>query len=1037
MAQDQEQLRKPRSGWRTFGLVVWITVKWLVIFGITGALFAGGIATGYVAALVKDDPVRPGSELEAKVNENALTGFVYFNDGTTPVGQLRTDEDRRLVDLSNIPQSVIDALLSTEDSNFYNHIGVDYKGLGRAVKEKLLNEDRQTGGSTLTQQVARRVFLSLDRTDSRKFKEILLSIRMERYLTKEQILAAYLNKMPFGNGSSGYNLYGIKSASIGIFNIADLNKLNLAQSAYLAGLPQLPSAYSAFNGKGQFNESGFNRAISRQKFVLSRMLETGRITQAEYDEALAFDIKGSLAPHREKAYNTFPYLMLETEREAAELIALKQNPNLQKADLAKSENAEIVQAAREQLLRSGYRIYTTIDKVIYNNMREIGNDPDNFGPTSKSKGPEQAAAIMIDHHTGAILGMLEGRDFNIEQMNYATQMTRQPGSTMKPISAYLPALEAGLVQPASVLDDSPIILKDGQKGYHIPMNANKKFNGLVTARDALNRSLNIPALKLFLDKVTIEKAWEFSRSLGITTLQPEDDNAQTGVIGGLSKGVSVKELTNAYATIPNGGKYNEPYLISKIVDASGHIVYEHKLAPKQVYSEQTAFLMTDMLRTVIADRSGTGHSVASSFDAYGKIPIAGKTGSTQSYGDVWFMGFSPDITLGVWVGYKEQKNTLVKASQSRARTLWSKIMNETVKDRPDIFKTDAFPQPGGLVKATVSSVSGLLPSPLIRSSGLLTTDWFNKKYLPVKVDDVLGAMSFIRYNGVNYIAQDGTPADFVFTKTTIRREKPLGDLIEEINKAQAVMPAEYRKPISAFIPKDAESEAPSRLDPRQDDGAAPSAPSNVALESLSGAYRITFSASPQNDVVGYRLYRSSGGDFAKVGDSILAGDATAFVDRSGGFGSTYYVTAVDVAGHESERSQTVSPGGSITLPGLPGFPGTGNGSGDGEAPPATEQPGNEQQQPAAMKPSGPSGLKASGTGTGVKLEWSGNSAAEGVTSYQVYFSAGNDGSFQNIGSTGGTSFEYVAPISTGTFRITAVNAAGESDFSQAVTWSAR
>ncbi|OXM15819.1 transglycosylase domain-containing protein [Paenibacillus herberti] len=1016
MAQEQEQPRKPRSGWRTFGLVVWTTTKWLFIFGVTGALFAGGIATGYVGALVKDDPVRPGNELEAKVNENSLTGFVYFNDGTTPVGQLRTDEDRRLVDLNNIPQSVIDALLATEDSNFYSHIGVDYKGLGRAIKQKLLNEEVQTGGSTLTQQVARRVFLNLDRTDSRKFKEILLAVRMERYLSKEQILAAYLNKMPFGNGSSGYNLYGIKSAAIGIFNISDLNKLNLAQSAYLAGLPQLPSAYSAFNGKGEFNAKGFNRAMSRQKRVLGQMLLTGRITQAEHDEAIAFDVKSSLAPRREKAYNTFPYLMLETEREAAEILALKQNPKLKKQDLAKSENSEIMENAREQLLRSGYRIYTTIDKVIYNNMREIANDPDNFGPTSKSKGPEQAAAIMIDHHTGAILGMMEGRDFNIEQMNYATQMTRQPGSAMKPLGAYLPALEAGLVQPASVIDDSPIILKDGQKGYHIPMNASKKFYGLVTARDAFNRSLNIPALKLFIDKVTIDKAWEFTRSLGITTLQPEDKGAQTGVIGGLSKGVTVEELTNAYATIPNGGKYNDPFMISKIVDASGNIVYEHKQAPKKVYSEQTAFLMTDMMRTVISSRNGTGRSLSSSFNAYGEIPIAGKTGTTQDYGDVWFMGFSPDVTLGVWVGYKEQKNTLVKASQSRARTLWSEIMNETVKDRREIFKTKEFPKPDGLIRATVSSVSGLLPSSVVRSSGLLTTDWFNKKFVPVKVDNVLGAMSFIKYNGVNYIAQEGTPSDFVYTKTTIRREKPLGELMEEIKKAQSVMPSEYRRPLSAFVPQDADDEAPSLLDPRRDDGAAPAAPTNVSLEAVDGAYRISFSGSPQNDVVGYRLYRSTAGGFAKYGDSILSGDSLAFVDRSGGFGTSYFVTAVDVAGRESGRSQTVSPGGWNELP-------------------DTQLPGGDSPQTDGV-PAAPSGLSASGTGTGVMLQWSGNESTDGVTSYQVYYSAGNDGSFQYIGATANTSFEYVAPITTGTFRITAMNATGESGFSSAVTWSA-
>ncbi len=1038
MAQEHEQAPR-RSGWRTFGLVVWITAKWLIIFGITGALFAGGIATGYVAALVKDDPVRPGSELEAMVNENALTGFVYFNDGTTPVGQLRTDEDRRLVDLQNIPQSVIDALLSTEDSNFYSHIGIDYMGFGRAVKQKLLNESSQTGGSTLTQQVARRVFLSLDRTDARKVKEILLSIRMERYLTKDQILAAYLNKMPFGNGSSGYNLYGIKSAAIGIFNISDLSKLNLAQSAYLAGLPQLPSSYSAFNGKGVFNPDGFRRATARQKIVLSRMLVTGRITQAQYDEAIAFDLKSTLAPHKEKAYNTFPYLMLETEREAATILAMKQNPNIKKSDLAKTENAEILASAREQLLRSGYRVFTTIDKVIYNNMREVASNPDNFGPASKTKGPEQAAAIMIDHRSGAVLGMMEGRDFNIEQMNYATQMTRQPGSAMKPIGAYLPALEAGLVQPASVIDDSPIILKDGQKGFHIPMNANKKFNGLVTAREALNRSLNTPALKLFLDKVTIPKAWDFARSLGISTLQPSDDNAQTGVIGGLSKGVTVEELTDAYATIPNGGVYNEPFMISKIVDSEGHIVYQHEIKPKRVYSEQTAFLMTDMLRTVISDASGTAHSLTSGFKSYGKIPIAGKTGSTQSYGDVWFMGFTPDITLGVWAGYKEQKNVLLKDSHSRARSLWTEIMNQTVADRPELFKTEAFPKPDGLVKATVSTVSGMLPSDLIRSRGLLVTDWFNKNYVPTKVDNVLGSMSFITYNGVNYIAKDTTPSDFVFTKTVIKREKPLGELMDEINKAQQAMPSEYRRPLSAFIPKDATDDAPSMVDPRQDDGAAPSAPSNLSLEAVNGAYRISFAASPEKDVVGYRLYRSQGRGFSKHGESILSGSTLSFSDRSGSLLSSYYVTAVDVGGHESAPSTTVSPFGAL-LPGVPGDTGQGgdNGGAGTDNPGGVTPPDPGATVPEATPPSAPSapaGLNVSVDGQTVKLSWTLNADTEGVTRYEVYYSPNNDGNYQSIGSATTNSFSATMASTAGTYRINAVNAAGASPYSSAVVFS--
>lgn len=187
-----------RSRWRIFGRVLLINIKWFSLAGVLGVLFAGGLISGYVAALVHDEPVRSRQLIYEKVNENALTSFVFFNDQVTPVGRMRMEEDRQLVDLKDVPQSIVDALISTEDSQFYEHQGVDLKGTARAVKQKLLNENRQTGGSTLTQQVARRVFLSLDKTDSRKVKEMLLALRMERFMSKDKILTAYLNKMPFG-----------------------------------------------------------------------------------------------------------------------------------------------------------------------------------------------------------------------------------------------------------------------------------------------------------------------------------------------------------------------------------------------------------------------------------------------------------------------------------------------------------------------------------------------------------------------------------------------------------------------------------------------------------------------------------------------------------------------------------------------------------------------------------------------------------------------------------------------------------------------
>ncbi|WP_379133403.1 transglycosylase domain-containing protein [Paenibacillus sp. sgz500958] len=949
--------KRKRSWLRRFGSVV----KWMFILGIMGILFAGGAVAGYITSIVKDDPVRSVQLIQQQVSQNAITGFAYFRDGA-PIGQLRTEEDRRLIEYNDIPQLIIDAVLSIEDKDFYTHHGVDVTGTLRAVKQKLLNESVQTGGSTLTQQLARRVFLSLDRTEDRKVKEILLSLRLERFLTKEEILTAYLNKVPFGNGSNGYNVFGIKAASKGIFGQDDLDKLNVAQAAYLAGLPQLPSSYSAFNGVGEFNEANFKRAIERQHLVLRRMLEENKITSSQYEEALAFDIKGSLAAHTKKAYATYPYLMLETERKAAEImLSINEEKSGEVAGEvaveASSDNALLLEEARQQLMTGGYRIYTTIDKKVYSAMHSISDDSENFTKDSKTKGKEQTAGMMIDNKTGAILGMIEGRDFNIEQMNYATQMVRQPGSTMKPIAAYLPALEAGLIQPAGVLDDAPIILKDGSKGFHIPKNANNRYQGLVTARYALNKSLNLPALKLFNQKVGIENSWAFAKKLGITTIQDEDYGAQTGVLGGLRYGVSVEELTNAYSSIGNKGAFNDAYMIEKIVDSQGKIVYQHKVNPEQVYSEQTAYLMTDMLRTVITE--GTASTVKSNYKHFGEIPIVGKTGSTQNYADVWFMGFTPDVTLGMWVGYKEPINTLEGDTQKRqAQTLWSKVMNAVIDKKPEIFVTPKFEQPEGIVKKTVSAYSGKLPSEL---TDKFTTDIFNVKYVPKDSDDGITKAKYITFNEINYIPQEGTPEDFLKEQIVVTREKPIQELAKELLAAFPAM--SEHEPLAYYLPEDAKNDVPTEVDPRVDDGLAPSAPGNVAVSYSTGKAVITFSPSGSADVVGYRLYRAlNGGSFQQIA-VLMVGEETVFKPGTpSSVNASFYVTSVDVAGHEtasgSLTNSTPTPTPTPTDPLTEPTPDT------GIIPEGTDDPGNIIFDPGTEPTPQPNGNSGNGANNG-------------------------------------------------------------------------
>jgi len=1007
---------------RRFARALWTTVKWIVLLGIVAGVSAGGAVAGYVSALVRDDEVRSRETILQAMQQNSQTGFVYFRDGTV-IGQLRSEEDRRLVTYEEIPQIVKDAVLATEDVGFYDHPGVDVTSLLRAVKQKVLNEDVQTGGSTITQQVARRVFLSLDRTDSRKFKEILLALRLERYMTKEEIMAAYLNKIPFGNGSSGYNLYGIKAAAKGIFD-RELHELNVAQAAYLAGLPQQPSTYSAFTSKGEFDPEGFKEAKERQELVLNRMLEVGKITQTQYEEALSFDVRSSLAQSKQKAYSTYPYLMLEAERQAAEVLLRQSNPDLTEEDLRSPEYAEALKDAREELLRGGYKIYTTIDKTVYDAMRRIADNKELFTEDHEEKGVEQVGGVLIDNDTGAILGMIEGRDFYIEQLNHATQMQRQPGSAMKPIAAYLPALESGAIQPGDVIDDVPIILPDGSQGVHIPQNHDGRYHGLLTAREALNQSWNIPAIKLFLEDVGIEKAWEFARSLGITTITEDDHHARTGVIGGLEYGVSVEELTNAYATIPNKGAFNDSYMIEKITDVNDNVIYEHQLEPKQVFSEETAYLMTDMLRTVLTN--GTGSRVLRRFEHEDKVPIVGKTGTTSDNYDVWFVGYSPDVTLGVWIGYDRPSALL---EPNRAKYVWADVMNALVEAKSDLFVTESFEKPEGIVSKTVSRVSGLLPSELVLQEKLTVTDLFNRKYIPTKQDDVLSVAKVVNVDGKSYTPQPGTPEDMTRTMPVVRRAEPIADLMKRIEEALGKLPNDKRKPLERYRPTDGFGDAPSEVDPRVENGMDPAPPAKVSLARTEEGVKINFQPSYNQDVAGYRVYRSvDGGPFQHLPEkTVLNGDALSFVDSVGDdhvYG--YYVVAVDIAGRVSAPSEPVFTGETVQLPFEP------NEAGDGDGGGAIGDPTIDPDAPTATAPRG---VAAERRDLGLHLAWTANAADERITEYRVYYAPEEGGPYKRIGVAEGTEFDYLTLTPEGWYRVTAVNAAGESPPSASVQLS--
>jgi penicillin-binding protein len=656
--------RNKKSIWPT--LLIIFQVSTLLFF--MGVLFAGGAAAGYIASLVRSDPVRSYNEIYQKISTNNLTGFAYFKDKTL-IGQLITAEDRRLVSHKEVSPHLIDAIISTEDKYFYEHHGIVPSAIVRAGIQQITGAPVQTGGSTLTQQLMKQTILSPEQTMERKFKEIFLALRVERMFSKEQILDAYINKMYFGKNANGSNVYGVQAAAKGIFGV-DAKDLNIAQSAYLAGMLQAPYSYIPFK---QFKKNGLKLGKERQKVVLNRMLENGKITKQQYDEALAYDIEAHLAKPSPKAFEKYPYLMMEIEERAAKILLdqdFMKNPELKNQPYNK-----LLEEKRMAVRQGGYHIYTTIDKRIYEKMQKIAADADNFGPERPpidgKRMPEQVGAVLIHNKTGAILGMMEGRDFEIEKTNHAT-VPRQPGSTIKPVGVYAPAIEEGIISPNSIVVDEETVFP----GNYIPKNANNSFKGPVTVRDALKWSRNVPAVKVYFE-TGVKKSLSYVKKMGVSSIVDSDYYLPTA-LGGFTHGISVEELTNAYATFPNEGNFIDAYLIERIENSEHEVVYQHEVKPVRVFSPQTSWMITDMLRDVIT--SGTGTKVRQYTRG---LDVAGKTGTTQDERDKWFIGYTPDISLGVWVGY-DKKYKLHKSSFYNAQIIWGKVLNSVLDIDPNL-----------------------------------------------------------------------------------------------------------------------------------------------------------------------------------------------------------------------------------------------------------------------------------------------------------------------------------------------------------------
>jgi penicillin-binding protein 1A len=561
-------------------------------------------------------------------------------------------EDRKIVKIAEIPKAVHYAFVAAEDSRFYLHQGFDIQSIFRALFKNFEAGHIVQGGSTITQQVAKLMYLSPEKKYIRKVKEAILSYKIDKYLTKDEILNLYLNQIYLGHGT-----YGIESASLGYFG-KSAKELTLPEAALLAGLPKAPNTYSPF--------LHFERAKERQAYVLSRMVEDNYITKAEMDKAVGVPLKLRDIKPKDKVA---AYFVEHVRRYVQEKYG---------ADV---------------LYKEGLSIYTTLNLTAQKAARDaLEKGLAELEDREKyERGLVQGALYCMDVKTGAIRAMVGGRDFNKSEFNRAIQSRRQAGSAFKPL-IYTAAFDKGM-NPSTRFVDSPIVFEDPSQadGLWKPKNFDDKFLGPITMRTALVQSRNIVTIKI-LQEIGVDYAASYAMNMGITSPISRTLSLALG-----ASGVTLQELVNAYDVLANGGKKVTPFFIKKIVDRTGNVFEETKVKSEQVIDPRIAFMTSYIMRDVV--ESGTGRRVKS----IGR-PVAGKTGTTNDIRDAWFIGFTPSLIAGVWIGF-DQETTLGKneVGGRAAAPVWLYFMEKVMQHTP----VEAFPTPEGIIFVKVDPKTGL------------------------------------------------------------------------------------------------------------------------------------------------------------------------------------------------------------------------------------------------------------------------------------------------------------------------------------------
>jgi penicillin-binding protein 1A len=613
----------------------------------------GGLGVGLAALWVFTILPRSLPPVTALENFEPVQGSKIFDDSDELITEFHV-ERRIFVPLAQIPQALKEAIIATEDARFYSHFGVDPMGIARAVYQNFRHGRIVEGGSTITQQLAKVLFLTPDKSLDRKLKEAVLAVELERRYPKDRLLEMYLNQIYFGHGA-----FGVEAASRTFFG-KSVKDLSIAESALLAGLPKAPSTYSPFEHP--------EAAKRRRATVLARMVDVNVLKDAESKKLAA--AKLDLVPPERRRTTGQHYLeYVQQLLESAYGADVVFKGGLQ----VYTTLSPTMQLKAEQSLREGLKALET--------RRLKASEKSGTAPVTER--PE-GALLALDPQTGHIKAMVGGYDFFKSEFNRATQARRQPGSSFKPF-VYIAALEAGLT-PATVVEDSPVEFPGGPNGKPWkPENYDRKFRGPVTYQQALEESVNVAAVKV-QERIGLRRTIDVARRMGVES--PLGENLSLAL--GTSE-LSLLELTSAYGTLANQGRWLHPTAVRYVLDAQGKLLEENVPEPKQVLTPELAFVATQMLKGTI--ERGTGVAAK----ALGR-PAAAKTGTTNDYSNAWFIGFTPQLATGVWVGYDRPRSLGKDETGSRvAVPIWTTFMQSALAGMP----AEDFPIPEKVVLVPV------------------------------------------------------------------------------------------------------------------------------------------------------------------------------------------------------------------------------------------------------------------------------------------------------------------------------------------------